>query len=83
MKAIGVKSNRTGIGAKVRVLAKTQKGSADSLLQVDEVRSGVATIPRMTCGCTLDWTSESLLFQRAFGCKNRHAHNVGYESGCS
>jgi len=40
VKAIGVKSNRTAIGAKVRVLAKTQKGSADPLLQVDEVRSG-------------------------------------------
>ena len=33
VKAIGVKSNRTAIGAKVRVLTKT-------LLQVDEVRSG-------------------------------------------
>jgi enediyne biosynthesis protein E4 len=40
VKAVGVKSNRTGIGAKVRVLAKTQKGSPDPLLQVDEVRSG-------------------------------------------
>jgi hypothetical protein len=39
MKAIGVKSNRTGVGAEV-LLAKTQKGSADSPLQVDEVRSG-------------------------------------------
>jgi len=35
-----VKSNRTGIGAKVRVSAKTQKESAAPLLQVDEVRSG-------------------------------------------
>ena len=40
VKAIGVKSNRTGIGAKVRVMARTQKGSSDPLLQVDEVRSG-------------------------------------------
>jgi enediyne biosynthesis protein E4 len=40
VKAIGVKSNRTAIGAKVRVVAKTQKGSSDPLLQVDEVRSG-------------------------------------------
>ncbi len=40
VKAIGVKSNRTGIGARVRVVAKTQKGSSDPLLQVDEVRSG-------------------------------------------
>jgi hypothetical protein len=33
-------------------------------------------------GCTLDWTRiVCMLFQRAFGCKNRHAHNVGYESG--
>jgi hypothetical protein len=31
VKAIGVKSNRGGVGAKV-LLAKTQKGSADSLL---------------------------------------------------
>jgi hypothetical protein len=40
VKAVGVKSNRTGIGARVRVVAKTQKGSSDPLLQVDEVRSG-------------------------------------------
>jgi hypothetical protein len=40
VKAIGVKSNRTGIGAKVRVTARTQKGSSDPLLQVEEVRSG-------------------------------------------
>jgi enediyne biosynthesis protein E4 len=40
VKTIGVKSNRTGIGARVRVLAKTQKGAAEPLLQVDEVRSG-------------------------------------------
>jgi hypothetical protein len=40
VKVIGVKSNRTGIGAKVRVLAKTQKVSPTPMLQVDEVRSG-------------------------------------------
>jgi hypothetical protein len=40
VKTIGVKSNRTGIGAKVRVLAKTQKESSAPLVQVDEVRSG-------------------------------------------
>jgi hypothetical protein len=40
VKAIGVKSNRTAIGARVRVLAKTQKESPAPLLQVDEVRSG-------------------------------------------
>jgi hypothetical protein len=40
VKTVGVKSNRTGIGARVRVLAKTLKTSADPLLQVDEVRSG-------------------------------------------
>jgi hypothetical protein len=40
VKTIGVKSNRTGIGAKVRILAKTQKETPAPLLQVDEVRSG-------------------------------------------
>jgi hypothetical protein len=40
VKAIGVKSNRTGIGAKVRVIAKTQKGASTPMLQVEEVRSG-------------------------------------------
>jgi enediyne biosynthesis protein E4 len=40
VKAIGVKSNRTAIGARVRVLAKTQKETSTPLLQVDGVRSG-------------------------------------------
>jgi hypothetical protein len=40
VKTIGVKSNRTGIGAKVRVVARTVKGNTAPLLQVDEVRSG-------------------------------------------
>jgi enediyne biosynthesis protein E4 len=39
VKAIGVKSNRTGIGAKVRVEARTRKGFPP-LNQVEEVRSG-------------------------------------------
>jgi enediyne biosynthesis protein E4 len=39
VKTIGVKSNRTGIGARIRVEAKAQKGSA-ALVQVEEVRSG-------------------------------------------
>jgi enediyne biosynthesis protein E4 len=40
IKAIGTKSNRTGIGARVKVLAKTQADSQQPLLQIDEVRSG-------------------------------------------
>ncbi|MEO8735271.1 MAG: CRTAC1 family protein [Edaphobacter sp.] len=40
VKVIGVKSNRTGIGARVRVLAKMQKDAPAPLLQIDEVRSG-------------------------------------------
>jgi len=40
VKAIGVKSNRTGIGARVRVVAKTQANVQQSLTQIDEVRSG-------------------------------------------
>jgi enediyne biosynthesis protein E4 len=40
IKAIGVKSNRTGIGARVKVLAKTDPKAAKPLLQIDEVRSG-------------------------------------------
>ncbi|MGC2402519.1 MAG: CRTAC1 family protein [Acidobacteriaceae bacterium] len=39
VKTIGVKSNRTGIGARVKVEARTQKGSPP-LKQVEEVRSG-------------------------------------------
>ncbi|WP_050061134.1 CRTAC1 family protein [Silvibacterium bohemicum] len=38
VKAVGVKSNRTGIGARVKVVARTQKDAA--LTQIDEVRSG-------------------------------------------
>jgi hypothetical protein len=40
IKAIGVKSNRTGIGARVTVTAKTDPASVKPLVQVDEVRSG-------------------------------------------
>jgi hypothetical protein len=40
IKAIGVKSNRTGIGARVTVTAKTDPASMKPLVQVDEVRSG-------------------------------------------
>ncbi|HEY1964240.1 MAG TPA: CRTAC1 family protein, partial [Acidobacteriaceae bacterium] len=40
IKAIGVKSNRTGIGARVTVTAKTDPAAAKPLVQVDEVRSG-------------------------------------------
>jgi enediyne biosynthesis protein E4 len=40
VKVIGTKSNRTGIGARVRVLARTGKDSSAPLLLVDEVRSG-------------------------------------------
>jgi hypothetical protein len=40
VKAVGVKSNRTGIGARVTVTAKTDPAAAKPLVQVDEVRSG-------------------------------------------
>jgi hypothetical protein len=39
IKTVGVKSNRTGIGARIKVLAKTDP-AAKPLLQIDEVRSG-------------------------------------------
>jgi hypothetical protein len=37
---VGVRSNRSGIGAQVRVTAKTQKDQAKPMLLLDEVRSG-------------------------------------------
>jgi hypothetical protein len=40
IKTIGVKSNRTGIGARIKVVAKTDLKSPQPLVQVDEVRSG-------------------------------------------
>jgi hypothetical protein len=40
IKVVGVKSNRTGIGARVKVIAKTQKDATKPLEQIDEVRSG-------------------------------------------
>ncbi len=40
IKAIGVKSNRTGIGARVKVVAKTDPKTEKPLVQIDEVRSG-------------------------------------------
>lgn len=40
IKTVGVKSNRTGIGARVTVTAKTDPKSEKPLVQVDEVRSG-------------------------------------------
>jgi enediyne biosynthesis protein E4 len=40
VKTVGVKSNRTGIGARVKVVARTQKDARQPLVQIDEVRSG-------------------------------------------
>ena len=40
VKTVGVKSNRTGIGARVKVVARTQKDARQPLPQIDEVRSG-------------------------------------------
>jgi hypothetical protein len=40
IKLVGTKSNRTGIGSRVIVTAKTQPGAAKSLEQTDELRSG-------------------------------------------
>ena len=40
IKTVGVKSNRTGIGARVRVVARPTPPSSVSMAQVDEVRSG-------------------------------------------
>ena len=40
IKTIGTKSNRTGIGARVKVVARAQADSQQPLLQIDEVRSG-------------------------------------------
>ena len=40
VKTVGVKSNRTGIGARITVTAKTQKDAKQPLVQIDEVRSG-------------------------------------------
>ncbi|HZU08276.1 MAG TPA: CRTAC1 family protein [Pseudacidobacterium sp.] len=40
VKTIGTKSNRTGIGARVKVVAKCQPDSQQPLLQIDEIRSG-------------------------------------------
>lgn len=36
----GTRSNRTGIGARVKVTARTQKDSQQPLIQIDELRSG-------------------------------------------
>ena len=40
VKTVGVKSNRSGIGARIRVLAKMTPDSKQPLIQIDEVRSG-------------------------------------------
>jgi len=40
IKTVGVKSNRTGIGARVKVVAQTDPKSPKPLVQIDEVRSG-------------------------------------------
>jgi enediyne biosynthesis protein E4 len=40
IKTVGVKSNRTGIGARVRVVARPAPSSAVPMVQVDEVHSG-------------------------------------------
>jgi hypothetical protein len=40
IKLVGVKSNRTGIGTRVLVTAKTVPGATKPLVQMDELRSG-------------------------------------------
>jgi len=40
IKLVGVKSNRTGIGTRVLITAKTIPGAAKPLVQMDELRSG-------------------------------------------
>jgi hypothetical protein len=40
IKLVGVKSNRTGIGTRVLITAKTIPGAAKQLVQMDELRSG-------------------------------------------
>lgn len=40
VKTIGVQSNRTGIGARVKVVARMSPNSTQALTQIDEVRSG-------------------------------------------
>ena len=40
IKLVGVKSNRTGIGTRVIVTAKTKSDSPKPLVQMDELRSG-------------------------------------------
>lgn len=40
IKLVGVKSNRTGIGSRVRVEARTTPDSKQPLIQIDELRSG-------------------------------------------
>ena len=40
IKLQGVKSNRTGIGTRVIVTAKTKPGAEKALMQMDELRSG-------------------------------------------
>ncbi len=40
VKLVGVKSNRTGIGSKVRVIARTNPEAEKPLIQTDELRSG-------------------------------------------
>ena len=40
VKTIGVKSNRTGIGARIKVVARNQADAKAPLTQIDEVRSG-------------------------------------------
>jgi hypothetical protein len=40
IRLVGTKSNRTGIGARLRVIAQTLPGAKQPLVQVEEVRSG-------------------------------------------
>ena len=40
IKAIGIQSNRSGIGARIKVEAKTSLDAVKPLIQIDEVRSG-------------------------------------------
>ena len=56
-KLVGVKSNRSGIGSRVTVTAKTTPDAAKPLQQMGETaHKWRVTFRRTICACTLDWS---------------------------
>ena len=86
VKVVGTKSNRTGIGARVRVVARTHPDKPEPLVMIDEVRSGGSYFRRAICACISDsirqrsWTCSKSAGLRARSIRSGICRRIGCTS---